>query len=64
MAEAYLREGARVMVDGRSREKGKRALAGMGAGDHAHFIAGDVGRSTMSRPWSTARSSAPADSTS
>ena len=42
IAEAFLAEGARVVVNGRTPEKGQRALEEMGAGDAAHFIAGDV----------------------
>ena len=42
IAEAFLAEGASVVVNGRSEDKGKAALAEMGAGDRAHFIAGDA----------------------
>ncbi len=42
IAEAFLAEGARVVVNGRSPEKGARCLAEMGAGERAHFVAGDV----------------------
>ncbi len=41
-AEAFLREGAQVVVTGRSAEKGQQALEEMGGGDNVHFIAGDV----------------------
>ena len=41
-AEAYLREGAQVVINGRSEEKGQQALAEMNAGDAVHFIAADV----------------------
>ncbi len=41
-AEAFLREGAQVVINGRSEEKGATALAEMGGGDNVHFIAGDV----------------------
>lgn len=41
-AEAFIREGAKVVVNGRSEEKGQRAIAEMDAGDNAHFIGGDV----------------------
>jgi NAD(P)-dependent dehydrogenase (short-subunit alcohol dehydrogenase family) len=41
-AEAFLREGAKVVINGRSHEKGEQALAEMGGGDAVHFIAGDV----------------------
>ena len=42
MAEAFLREGAKVVVNGRSEEKGQQALAEMGGGDNAVFYAGDA----------------------
>jgi 3-hydroxybutyrate dehydrogenase/3-oxoacyl-[acyl-carrier protein] reductase len=42
IAEAFLAEGARVAISGRSPEKGAQALAEMGAGDRAIFVAGDV----------------------
>ena len=42
IAEAFLAEGAKVVINGRSREKGEKTLAEMGAGDAAHFVAGDV----------------------
>ena len=42
MAEAFLREGAKVVVNGRGEEKGRQALAEMGAGDNAEFFAGDM----------------------
>jgi NAD(P)-dependent dehydrogenase (short-subunit alcohol dehydrogenase family) len=41
-AEAFLREGAKVVINGRSHDKGDQALAEMGGGDAVHFIAGDV----------------------
>ena len=41
-AEAFLREGAQVVVNGRDPDKGAQALAEMGGGDNAHFIAADV----------------------
>ena len=41
IAEAFLAEGAQVVVSGRTQEKGERALEEMQAGDNAHFIAGD-----------------------
>jgi 3-hydroxybutyrate dehydrogenase len=46
IAEAYLAEGASVVVNGRSLEKGKRAVAEMsesGGGDRVFFIQGDAG---------------------
>lgn len=42
IAEAFLAEGAKVVLNGRSEDKGRAALEEMGAGDAAHFIAGDV----------------------
>jgi NAD(P)-dependent dehydrogenase (short-subunit alcohol dehydrogenase family) len=42
MADAFLREGARVVVNGRNAEKGKQCLAEMDAGDNAAFFAGDA----------------------
>ena len=42
IAEAFLAEGAKVVVNGRSQEKGARTLAEMNAGKRAFFIAGDV----------------------
>jgi 3-hydroxybutyrate dehydrogenase/3-oxoacyl-[acyl-carrier protein] reductase len=44
IGEALLAEGARVVLNGRSAEKGRQALEEMGAGDAVHFIAGDVQR--------------------
>ncbi len=41
-AEAFVAEGAQVVINGRSTEKGAAALEEMGAGDDVHFIAGDV----------------------
>jgi 3-hydroxybutyrate dehydrogenase len=42
IAEAFLAEGAKVAINGRTPEKGEQALAEMGAGDDALFVAGDV----------------------
>ncbi len=42
IAEAFVREGAKVVINGRSPEKGAQALAEMNAGDDVHFIAGDA----------------------
>ena len=42
IAEAFLAEGANVVVNGRSPEKGAQALKEMGAGERALFVAGDV----------------------
>jgi len=44
IAEAFLAEGASVVVNGRSPEKGAACLAEMAAGERAHFVAGDVRR--------------------
>jgi 3-hydroxybutyrate dehydrogenase/3-oxoacyl-[acyl-carrier protein] reductase len=41
-AEALLGEGASVVINGRSEEKGRRALEEIGLGDRVHFIAGDA----------------------
>ena len=42
VAETYLAEGARVVISGRSEEKGAAALAEMDGGEDAHFIACDA----------------------
>jgi 3-hydroxybutyrate dehydrogenase len=42
IVEAFVREGAKVIMNGRSEEKGKQALAEMGAGDAVVFVAGDA----------------------
>lgn len=42
MAEAFLREGARVVVNGRDAAKGRQAVAEMGGGDNVAFYAGDA----------------------
>ncbi len=42
IAEAFLAEGAKVVLNGRNAETGARVLDELGAGDRAHFIAGDV----------------------
>lgn len=42
MADAFLAEGASVVVNGRSEEKGQRCLDEMNAGDRAAFFAGDA----------------------
>ncbi|MBB1029735.1 SDR family oxidoreductase [Dietzia sp. SLG310A2-38A2] len=44
IAEAALAEGAKVMLNGRSQQKGDGALAEFDAGDRAAFFAGDVCR--------------------
>lgn len=42
IAEAFVREGARVAINGRSEAKGKQALEEMAAGDRVIYIQGDV----------------------
>ena len=42
MADAFLAEGANVVVNGRNAEKGEQCLTEMGAGDRAAFFAGDA----------------------
>ena len=42
IAEGFLAEGAKVVINGRTPAKGEATLADMNAGDNAHFIAGDV----------------------
>jgi NAD(P)-dependent dehydrogenase (short-subunit alcohol dehydrogenase family) len=44
MADAFLAEGAKVVVNGRDPEKGAACLAEMDAGDDADFFAGDVSK--------------------
>ncbi len=44
MAEAFLREGAQVVVNGRDQAKGEQALAEMGGGDRVAFYAGDASK--------------------
>ena len=44
MAEAFLAEGARVVVNGRDEAKGRQALKEMNAGDRADFYAGDAAK--------------------
>ena len=42
IADAYLREGASVVINGRSAEKGQRALDEMGGGERVSFWQGDA----------------------
>ena len=42
IAEGFLAEGAKVVINGKTPEKGAEALAEMNAGDNAYFLAGDV----------------------
>ena len=44
MADAFLAEGAKVVVNGRDEAKGQQCLDEMGAGDNAAFFAGDVSK--------------------
>jgi NAD(P)-dependent dehydrogenase (short-subunit alcohol dehydrogenase family) len=43
-AEAFLAEGAKVVVNGRSDDKGRQAVAEMGGGDNVAFFAGDASK--------------------
>ena len=47
IAEAFLAEGAKVVINGRSPEKGEQALSEVGAGENLHFISGDVTDQTV-----------------
>ena len=42
IAEAFLAEGAKVVISGRNAEKGAVALKEIGGGDNLHFIACDA----------------------
>ena len=42
IAEAFVAEGANVVINGRSADKGAQAIEEMDGGDQVHFIAGDV----------------------
>src|ERR1700710_246871 len=42
IAEEFLAEGAAVVITGKSTDKGKQAIAEMGAGDRAEFVQCDV----------------------
>jgi 3-hydroxybutyrate dehydrogenase len=44
MAEAFLAEGAKVVVNGRDEAKGQQAVAEMGGGDSVAFYAGDASK--------------------
>jgi NAD(P)-dependent dehydrogenase (short-subunit alcohol dehydrogenase family) len=44
MADAFLAEGAKVVVNGRDEAKGQQCLAEMNAGDNAAFFAGDASK--------------------
>ncbi len=47
MAEAFLREGAKVVVNGRDPEKGAAAVAEMGGGDDVAFYPGDASKQSV-----------------
>ena len=47
MADAFLAEGATVVVNGRDEAKGQAALAEMDAGDRAAFFAGDASKQSV-----------------
>jgi 3-hydroxybutyrate dehydrogenase len=42
IAEAFVRDGASVVINGRDVAKGQRAVDEMAAGDRVHFVAGDA----------------------
>ncbi len=42
ISEIFLANGAQVVINGRSEEKGQQALTEMNGGENVHFIAGDV----------------------
>ncbi len=42
IAEAFVREGAKVVISGRRQDKGEQALKEMAAGDSVVFVSGDV----------------------
>ncbi|MFN3257818.1 MAG: SDR family NAD(P)-dependent oxidoreductase [Ilumatobacter sp.] len=44
MADAFVAEGGKVVVNGRNAEKGAECLAEMGAGDNADFYGGDASK--------------------
>jgi 3-hydroxybutyrate dehydrogenase len=44
MADAFIAEGAKVVVNGRDEAKGQQCLAEMGAGDNAAFFGGDASK--------------------
>ena len=47
MADAFIAEGATVVVNGRDLAKGERCLAEMNAGDRAAFYAGDAAKQSV-----------------
>ena len=42
IAEGFLAEGAKVVLNGRNADKGAKALEDMGAGDNGFFVQGDA----------------------
>lgn len=48
-AELFLREGARVVITGRSRDKGERALIALRRTGRAEFVRGDVSKDSDAR---------------
>jgi 3-hydroxybutyrate dehydrogenase len=42
IAEAFVRDGASVVINGRDLAKGQRAVDEMAAGDRVHFVSGDA----------------------
>lgn len=42
IAEAFLREGAKVVISGRDAQRGARAVSEIDGGDAVHFVQGDV----------------------
>ena len=40
--QSLVANGAQVVINGRSEDKGQQALKEMDAGDNVHFMAGDV----------------------
>ena len=56
-AELFLREGAKVVISGRSKEKGKRAIARLGMIGEVDFVQGDVSKERDARNmvWHTIR---------
>ena len=42
IAEAFLREGAKVVINGRDPDKGARAIAEIDGGEDIHFVQGDA----------------------
>ena len=47
MADAFLAEGAKVVVNGRNEDKGRQCLAEMDAGDDADFYGGDASEQSV-----------------